>query len=296
MLKIKMGNFENINSAVKLLSDQVSVGSLSHCNQKGDPYPSGEELSKIVDLCYAIFFPGFFGDNTSVNSDTIQYHIGVNVEKLYIKLSEQLYAGMCFDPENDKCGGDLKQEAQAMASEFVGTLPGIREILSTDVEAIFRGDPAAKNYGEIILAYPGLKAIVNYRIAHSLLLLGANPLIPRMITEKAHSLTGIDIHPGATIGRYFAIDHGTGIVIGETTIIGENVKLYQGVTLGARSFPADENNIIIKGILRHPIIEDNVVIYAGATILGRVTIGHDSVVGANTWVTTDLPAGSKVTI
>ena len=190
----------------------------------------------------------------------------------------------------------MKLEAQAMASEFVGTLPGIREILSTDVEAIFRGDPAAKNYGEIILAYPGLKAIVNYRIAHSLLLLGANPLIPRMITEKAHSLTGIDIHPGATIGKYFAIDHGTGIVIGETTIIGENVKLYQGVTLGARSFPADENNVIIKGILRHPIIEDNVVIYAGATILGRVTIGHDSVVGANTWVTTDLPSGSKVSI
>ena len=155
---------------------------------------------------------------------------------------------------------------------------------------------AAKNYGEIILAYPGLKAIVNYRIAHKLLEVGANPLMPRMITEMAHSVTGIDIHPGATIGRYFAIDHGTGVVIGETTIIGENVKLYQGVTLGARSFPSDENNVIIKGILRHPIIEDNVVIYAGATILGRVTIGHDSVIGGNTWITDSVPAGSKITL
>lgn len=291
-----MDNGYKINNVVKLLSEQMSGGSLAHCNQKGDPYPSVESLSQIIDLCYSILFPGFFGDNTSVNTDTLQYHIGVNVEKLYIKLSEQLYAGMCFEPENEKDSCAMRHDAQAMASEFIGTLPGMREVLSTDVEAIFRGDPAAKNYGEIILAYPGLKAIVNYRIAHSLLLLGANPLIPRMITEKAHSITGIDIHPGATIGKYFAIDHGTGIVIGETTIIGENVKLYQGVTLGAKSFPSDENNVIIKGILRHPIIEDNVVIYAGATILGRVTIGKDSVVGANTWVTTDLPAGSKVSI
>lgn len=285
-----------ITDAIRQLSDQVQGTALARCNQKGDPYPSGEELSMIVDLCYAILFPGFFGDNTSVNSDTLTYHIGVNVEKLLIRLSGQLYAGMCFDPDNESSAAKRRDAANQMASDFISSLPSIREVLVTDVEAIFRGDPAAKNYGEIILAYPGIKAIVNYRIAHRLLELGANPLIPRMITEKAHSLTGIDIHPGATIGRYFAIDHGTGIVIGETTIIGENVKLYQGVTLGARSFPADENNIIIKGILRHPIIEDNVVIYAGATILGRVTIGHDSVVGANTWVTTDLPAGSKVTI
>lgn len=285
-----------ITDAISQLSDQVQGTALARCNQKGDPYPSGEELSMIVDLCYAILFPGFFGDNTSVNSDTLTYHIGVNVEKLLIRLSGQLYAGMCFDPDNESSAVKRRDAANQMASDFISSLPSIREVLVTDVEAIFRGDPAAKNYGEIILAYPGIKAIVNYRIAHRLLELGANPLIPRMITEKAHSLTGIDIHPGATIGRYFAIDHGTGIVIGETTIIGENVKLYQGVTLGARSFPADENNIIIKGILRHPIIEDNVVIYAGATILGRVTIGHDSVVGANTWVTTDLPAGSKVTI
>ena len=287
---------DKIHKAVALLVEQMQSGVLSHCNQNGERYPSGDELAAIVDLCYAILFPGFFGDSTSVNTDTLRYHIGVNVEKLHVKLVEQLIAGMCFDADDKKDPETRTVDAREMASDFIESLPDIRDVVCTDVEAIFRGDPAAKNYGEIILAYPGLKAIVNYRIAHKLLEVGANPLMPRMITEMAHSVTGIDIHPGATIGRYFAIDHGTGVVIGETTIIGENVKLYQGVTLGARSFPSDENNVIIKGILRHPIIEDNVVIYAGATILGRITIGHDSVIGGNTWITDSVPAGSKITL
>lgn len=291
-----MGADKNINSVIERLYNQVQSGTLYHYSQGGETFPSRKELADIVELCYAIFFPGFFGDNASVNSSTLSYHIGVNVERLYIKLSEQLYAGMCFDQEDDKSQRERREEAQCIASSFIEALPEIREVLCTDVEAIFKGDPAAKSNGEIILAYPGLRAIVNYRIAHQLFLLGASPLISRIITEMAHSETGIDIHPGATIGRYFAIDHGTGIVIGETTIIGENVKLYQGVTLGAKSFPSDDNNMLIKGILRHPIIEDNVVIYADATILGRITIGHDSVVGANTWITNDLPAYSKVTI
>lgn len=163
----------------------------------------------------------------------------------------------------------------------------------TDVEAAYNGDPAAKGYGEIILCYPTIKAVSNYRIANALLKLGV-PLIPRMITELAHSETGIDIHPGATIGEYFAIDHGTGVVIGETTIIGNHVKLYQGVTLGAKNFPLDENGNPIKDLPRHPIVEDNVVIYCNATVLGRITIGEGAIIGGNVWVTTDIAKGVKV--
>ncbi len=169
----------------------------------------------------------------------------------------------------------------------------IKEMLNKDVEAAYLGDPASKNIGEIIYCYPGIKALINYRIAHELLLLGV-PLIPRIITEMAHSDTGIDIHPGAKIGEYFGIDHGTGIVIGETCIIGNNVKIYQGVTLGAKSFPLDENGNPIKGIARHPIVEDGVIIYSGATVLGRVTIGENSMIGGNVWLTHNVSAGSKI--
>ena len=187
----------------------------------------------------------------------------------------------------------IKEEAKHIAIDFIQRLPELRRVLHTDVEAIYKGDPAASSTAEVIYCYPCIKAIINYRIAHELLLAGV-PVIPRMITESAHSETGIDIHPGATIGEYFAIDHGTGVVIGETAIIGRNVKLYQGVTLGARSFPTDENDNLIKGIPRHPIIGDNVVIYSNATILGRVTIGSGAVVGGNIWVTTDVAPGEKL--
>jgi serine O-acetyltransferase len=162
-----------------------------------------------------------------------------------------------------------------------------------DVEAAYNGDPAAKSYGEIISCYPVIKALINYRIAHELHKLGV-PLIPRILTERAHSETGIDIHPGAQIGTHFTIDHGTGVVIGETCIIGNNVKLYQGVTLGAKSFPLDADGNPIKGIARHPILEDNVIVYSNATILGRITIGQDAVIGGNIWVTEDVPAGSRI--
>ena len=166
-------------------------------------------------------------------------------------------------------------------------------MLATDVQAAFAGDPAAKNPGETIFCYPSIKAVTNYRIAHELYLLGV-PLIPRIITEMAHSATGIDIHPGATIGESFFIDHGTGTVIGETCIIGRNVRLYQGVTLGAKSFPKGENGHLVKGIARHPIVEDNVTIYSGATILGRITIGEGAVIGGNVWVVDDVPPGTKI--
>ena len=180
-----------------------------------------------------------------------------------------------------------------MATQFISKLPEIRRILATDVEAAYYGDPAATCFGEIISCYPAIRAISNYRIAHELLLLGV-PLIPRILTEMAHSETGIDIHPGAQIGHHFTIDHGTGVVIGATCIIGNHVKLYQGVTLGAKSFPLDEEGNPIKGIPRHPILEDDVIVYSNATILGRVTIGKGATIGGNIWLTEDVPAGARI--
>jgi len=184
--------------------------------------------------------------------------------------------------------------AEDRAEKFIQTLPRLRRILATDVIAAFNGDPAAKNYGEIISCYPIIKELTIYRMAHELWNLEV-PLIPRMLTEIAHSETGIDIHPGATIGEYFTIDHGTGVVIGETSVIGKNVKLYQGVTLGAKSFSLDNDGNPIKGIPRHPILKDNVIVYSNASILGRITIGEGAVVGGNIWVTHDVPAGATIT-
>jgi serine O-acetyltransferase len=188
--------------------------------------------------------------------------------------------------------GDLTMKAHDISRELISRLPEIRRVLATDVVAAYNGDPAAHSHAEIISCYPVIRCLTNYRVAHELCLMGV-PLIPRLMTELAHSETGIDINPGASIGEYFTIDHGTGVVIGETCIIGRNVKLYQGVTLGAKSFPLDKDGNPIKGIPRHPIIGDNVVIYANATVLGRVTIGSGSVIGANVWVTHDMKPGSK---
>ena len=187
----------------------------------------------------------------------------------------------------------IGERASDMAISFIERLPEIRRVLQTDVCAIYRGDPAAESREEVIYCYPAIKAISNYRIAHTLLVLGV-PVIPRMISEMAHSETGIDIHPGATIGEYFAIDHGTGVVIGATAIIGNNVKLYQGVTLGAKSFTYDENNNPVKGVPRHPIIGDNVVIYSNTSVLGRITIGNNAVIGGNIWVTEDVAENEKL--
>ncbi|MBQ5720885.1 MAG: serine acetyltransferase, partial [Bacteroidaceae bacterium] len=185
------------------------------------------------------------------------------------------------------------EKAQTLAAEFIAHLPELRAVLATDVEAAYNGDPAAESYGEIISCYPIIKAITNYRIAHQLLLQGV-PLIPRIISEMAHSETGIDIHPAATIGHHFTIDHGTGVVIGATCIIGNNVKLYQGVTLGAKSFPLDENGNPIKGIPRHPILEDNVIVYSNATVLGRITLAEGTVIGGNLWVTESTKPGEHL--
>ena len=257
--------------------------------------PSSDSLRRIVELARAILFPGYFG-NSTVNKHTIPYHIGVNVESLYNLLIEQIQAGLCFAQENNGLiihEGPCRETASLLAARFIGKLPELRRILATDVEAAYYGDPAATCFGEIISCYPAIRAISNYRIAHELLVLGV-PLIPRIITEMAHSETGIDIHPGAQIGHHFTIDHGTGVVIGATCIIGNNVKLYQGVTLGAKSFPLDEEGNPIKGIPRHPILEDDVIVYSNATILGRITIGKGATVGGNIWVTEDVPAGVRI--
>ncbi len=288
-------NFTNIlTQTVDELSESTSYKGLIRQHTDGNPLPSGAMLCEIVELARAILFPGYFG-NATLNSRTINYHIGVNVERLMELLTQQILAGLCSVEENSNqaYGEELRLKAANLSAQFIARLPQIRKLLATDVEAAYNGDPAATSYGEVISCYPAIKAISNYRIAHQLRQLGV-PLIPRIITEMAHSETGIDIHPGAQIGSHFTIDHGTGVVIGETCIIGNNVKLYQGVTLGAKSFPLDEDGKPIKGIPRHPILEDDVIIYSNATILGRITIGKGATVGGNIWVTQDVAPGDRI--
>lgn len=283
-----------LTETIDRLADPQSLQGLFHQHRDGNPLPSSKRLEEIINLSRSILFPGYFG-KSQVNIDTIQYQIGVNVEKLHRLLSEQILAGLCFscdETKNIHCN-ECKVEAERITTQLIAKFPELRRILGTDVVAAFNGDPAAKSTAEIISCYPVIKTLTNYRIAHELFVMGV-PLIPRMMMEMAHSETGIDIHPGATIGSYFTIDHGTGVVIGETCVIGNNVKLYQGVTLGAKSFPLDEEGNPIKGIPRHPIIEDNVVIYANATVLGRITIGDHCVVGANTWVLQDMKPGEAI--
>lgn len=283
-----------LTETIDRLADPQSLQGLFHQHRDGNPLPSSKRLEEIINLSRSILFPGYFG-KSQVNIDTIQYQIGVNVEKLHRLLSEQILAGLCFscgETKNIHCN-ECKAEAERITTQLIAKFPDLRKTLGTDVVAAFNGDPAAKSTAEIISCYPVIKTLTNYRIAHELFVMGV-PLIPRMMMEMAHSETGIDIHPGATIGSYFTIDHGTGVVIGETCVIGNNVKLYQGVTLGAKSFPLDAEGNPIKGIPRHPIIEDNVVIYANATVLGRITIGDHCVVGANTWVLQDMKPGEAI--
>lgn len=287
---------QQLTKTVDELSKPQTLQGLFHEHRDGDPLPSSKELEEIIELTRSILFPGFYG-MTSVNIQTIRYRIGVDTERLYKLLCRQVMAGLCF---NEDCHCDnaadtrrcLQEEAEKIAENIILKLPQLRKILSTDVQAAFDGDPAAANLGEVIDCYPAIKALTNYRLAHELVLENV-PLIPRMITEMAHSETGIDIHPAATIGTHFTIDHGTGVVIGATCVIGNHVKLYQGVTLGAKSFPLDKEGKPIKGIPRHPILEDDVIVYANATILGRITIGKGAVVGANVWVTRDMKPRSK---
>ena len=272
---------------IEILSD-VSEQESRFRDRMDSPLPSVETLSEIIRLVKAIVFPGYF-DRRHSGRQFRGYHIGVSMERLYGLLQEQVALALLFESD---CRDTATEKAGELALRFMDTLPEIKHLLYTDVEAIFDNDPAVKNYSEVIFCYPVLQTMVHYRVAHELHQMGI-PILPRILTEQAHSTTGIDIHPGAQIGPYFAIDHGTGVVIGETCVIGQHVTLYQGVTLGAKNFQVDDNGRPVN-VPRHPIIGDHVTIYANSTILGRITIGHDTVIGGNIWLTHSVPPHSRI--
>lgn len=256
--------------------------------------PSLDALTEFVEHLRMVIFPAYFSDS-EMSLESMPYILGNHLEKAERLLSEQIKRGYGFSCELTywQACMECEEKSRNLSREFMASVPGIRKLLATDVVAAYEGDPAARSIGETIFSYPSIKAVTNFRIAHELHRLGVE-IIPRIITEMAHSQTGIDIHPGATIGERFFIDHGSGTVIGETCEIGRNVRLYQGVTLGAVSFPKDESGRLAKGIPRHPIVEDDVIIYSGTTILGRVRIGKGSVIGGNVWLTSDVPPYTRV--
>ncbi|MBQ4460715.1 MAG: serine acetyltransferase [Bacteroidaceae bacterium] len=257
------------------------------------PLPSVEQVKQIICLVKSIIFPDYF--NKRQGNETIRsYYIGVHMEELLKLLTKQIANGLQFCENRDSVTSkqQIFDEAGQLALQLIDSLPEIKRLLYTDAQAMFDNDPAAPNYGEVIFCYPVMNAMTHYRIAHRLHELKI-PVIPRIITELAHSKTGIDIHPGAQIGEYFAIDHGTGVVIGETCVIGSHVTLYQGVTLGSKNFKHDADGNILN-IPRHPIIEDYVTVYSNASILGRITIGHNSVIGGNIWVTHNVAPNSQI--
>ncbi|HET9596621.1 MAG TPA: serine O-acetyltransferase EpsC [Anaeromyxobacteraceae bacterium] len=256
--------------------------------------PSRDVVIACVEGLRGVFFPGYFGA-TDLSDEHLHYYVGAALDRVMHLLEEQVRRGIAFAERHDfETCGHCASRAGEVTRALLERLPEVRRRVASDVDAAYEGDPALTIKDEAIFSYPGVLAVTNQRIAHELYDLEV-PLIPRMITEHAHALTGIDIHPGARIGDKLFIDHGTGIVVGETAIIGNNVRIYQGVTLGAKSFPLDEKGKPIKGIDRHPIVEDDVVIYAGATILGRVVIGRGSSIGGNVWLTHGVPPGSRVT-
>jgi len=255
--------------------------------------PSRQIISEVVDRLRTALFPTHYA-NSDLSDESIDYFVGDTLNAALTLLAEQLRRGLLFDslptPGNEE---DLARKAGEMTRDFAAHLPAIRALIVSDLHAAYQGDPAASSISEILLCYPGITAIMLYRFAHALHQMGAR-LIARLISEIAHTRTGVDIHPGAKIGASFFIDHGTGVVIGETTIVGDRVRLYQAVTLGAKRFPVDAEGKLIKGVPRHPIVEDDVVIYAGATILGRITIGRGSTIGGNVWLTHTVGPGSNL--
>jgi len=263
--------------------------------------PSRDVLRQIVDGLSAALFPTHYG-RPDLNDESIDYYVADTLNVALDRLVEQVRRALRFSPAapSELTGADAQREdlvlaerARVITHEFAARLPALRALLVSDVQAALAGDPAATSVAEIMLCYPGTIAILYHRIAHCLTRLGV-PFLARVVADIGHSLTGIDIHPGAQIGGSFFIDHGTGVVIGETAILGERVRLYQAVTLGAKRFPVDDSGALVKGIARHPIVEDDVVIYAGATILGRITIGAGSTIGGNVWLTQSVPPGSNV--
>jgi serine O-acetyltransferase len=254
--------------------------------------PSRDALEGILNNLTEALFPRHYG-RFELDGENIDYFVGNTLSSALDSLFEQIHRGALFIGD-ELLPGFRREEAIELTRSFASQLPSVRGLLINDLRAAFVGDPAARNFPEILIGYPGMAAIIHHRLAHILHHLGAR-LVARLVAEIAHAKTGIDIHPGANIGSGFFIDHGTGVVIGETAVIGDNVRIYQAVTLGARHFPTDDEGNLIKGDARHPIVEDDVIIYAGATILGRITIGRSSTIGGNVWLTKDVPPNSVVT-
>lgn len=262
-------------------------------HRPGEALPSGPALAPVLDGVIAALFPHHFGP-PGLGDAGVDRFVNDTLERALLSLRHQVRNELRWAAPLEDGREGLETRATGIVRRFVAALPAIRSLLESDLVAAFRGDPAAKSLDEVLICYPGIKATVHHRLAHTLCELGA-PLVARLISEAAHAATGVDIHPGARIGGSFFIDHGTGVVIGETAVIGERVRLYQAVTLGARSFAVDEHGALVKGLPRHPILEDDVVVYAGATILGRITIGRGSTIGGNVWLTRSVPPGSHVT-
>ncbi|MCK5592543.1 serine acetyltransferase [Candidatus Bathyarchaeota archaeon] len=278
-----------------IVKNYETFGGMDHL--EGKDLPSKKVVIEILEDLLSVFFPGYLG-RTGITRSNVKYFLGNTLNSVYTRLTgevEKSLKHICRKVE--ECPEDVcHARAQVVSKELLKKIPEIRSLLSGDIEAAYSGDPAAMSAEEVILSYPCVLAITTYRIAHELYLRGA-PLIPRIMSEHVHSLTGIDIHPGAKIGKNFFIDHGTGVVIGETTEIGDNVKIYQGVTLGALSFPKDEKGNIIKGRKRHPTLGNNVVIYSGATLLGaEAIIGDNVVIGGNVWITSHVSSDTEITI
>ena len=263
-----------------------------HGLQHPPKLPSGKILSEIVENLTTVLFPNRLSF-WEMNDEGIDYYVGHTLDGVLRKLHRQISLELQFVATQRELNHDTQNLAAQITREFAAQLPTIRTLIESDIQAAYEGDPAASSPDEVLICYPGIHAVIHYRLAHQLYRLGA-PLVARIISEIAHSATGIDIHPGAQIADGFFIDHGTGVVIGQTAIIGRRVRLYQAVTLGAKRFEKDESGILVKGNARHPIVEDDVVIYAGATILGRITIGCGSTIGGNVWLTYSVPPGSHI--
>ncbi len=254
--------------------------------------PSRKRLASIVDRLGTVLFPIRLS-NREFSHGNVNYFVGHTLDQALTDLVDEIQRELQFFGDVSVPAASYRDQAIQVARDFAEQLPKIRSLLESDIQAAFEGDPAARSSDEVLACYPGVTAILHHRLAHELYRL-QTPLVARVIAEISHSQTGIDIHPGAQIQGEFFIDHGTGVVIGETAVIGKHVRIYQAVTLGAKSFPANEEGVLIKGNARHPVVEDDVVIYAGATILGRITIGKGSVIGGNVWLTTSVPPGSHI--
>ena len=283
------------NLVDEIMQSYQTFGGMDHI--EGKDLPSKKVVIEVLDDLFTVLFPGYLGKE-GITKANITYFLGNTLTSIYTRLTNEVEKSLKYICRKiTECPHDVcLKRAQVVVKELLEKIPEIRSLLSGDIEAAFSGDPAAVSTEEVILSYPCVLAIATYRIAHELYLRGV-PLIPRIMSEHVHSLTGIDIHPGAKIGKNFFIDHGTGVVIGETVEIGDNVKLYQGVTLGALSFPKDEKGHVIKGRKRHPTIGNNVVIYSGATLLGaEAIVGDNVVIGGNVWVTNPVASGTQITI